>query len=433
MIYCALVTGLSIVAAPVGADTYLPTVTWDNSNVDGNWDLDSGWSTGVEPTNADKVAIDNGRIVTITQTGEVADELRLASTPTARGTLRILSGDLTFRLGEVGDEGIGVVNQLGGSVTSTNRLWIGSRGPGYDAVGQGTYNLSGGTLTVLGTSNTAMRIGRAGATGVLNHSGGVLNTADQLNIAAIPAADGLPSKGSYIISGNAVLNVGSTLLNDATGADPGEALFEIRGSQVTMNMLSYGHRPDATLRYVADANGVSPMHILNAPVGVEIEDGLIDFDLTALIGRPPVLQLIDNQTANPIKGQGGVGLGRFTNAPEGAIFGDYMLTYYYDSGDGVNNDLALILIALDGDLDSDGFVGITDLNIVLGNWNLNVTPGDQLMGDPSGDGFVGIEDLNTVLGNWNAGSPPAAGSPVPEPAAWVILCAGTLAASRRRT
>jgi hypothetical protein len=55
------------------------------------------------------------------------------------------------------------------------------------------------------------------------------------------------------------------------------------------------------------------------------------------------------------------------------------------------------------------------------------------MGDPSGDGVVGIEDLNTVLGNWNAGSPPAAGSPVPEPAAWVILCAGTLAASRRRT
>jgi len=60
-----------------------------------------------------------------------------------------------------------------------------------------------------------------------------------------------------------------------------------------------------------------------------------------------------------------------------------------------------------GDLDGDGFVGITDLNIVLGNWNLNVPPADPLA-DPSADGFVGIEDLNTVLGDWNAGTPPAA-------------------------
>ncbi|GAB4190928.1 MAG: hypothetical protein Kow00105_05130 [Phycisphaeraceae bacterium] len=60
-----------------------------------------------------------------------------------------------------------------------------------------------------------------------------------------------------------------------------------------------------------------------------------------------------------------------------------------------------------GDLDGDGFVGIADLNIVLGNWNQNVTAGSLAEGDPSGDGFVGIEDLNTVLGNWNAGTSPA--------------------------
>ena len=41
-----------------------------------------------------------------------------------------------------------------------------------------------------------------------------------------------------------------------------------------------------------------------------------------------------------------------------------------------------------GDLDANGFVGISDLNIVLGNWNQNVTPGDFLSGDPSADGFV---------------------------------------------
>ncbi len=68
-----------------------------------------------------------------------------------------------------------------------------------------------------------------------------------------------------------------------------------------------------------------------------------------------------------------------------------------------------------GDLDGDGFVGIADLNIVLGAWNQNVPPGNPLA-DPSGDGFVGIEDLNLVLGNWNTGTPPTIGTPnIPEP------------------
>jgi hypothetical protein len=87
-----------------------------------------------------------------------------------------------------------------------------------------------------------------------------------------------------------------------------------------------------------------------------------------------------------------------------------------------------------GDLNGDGFFGIADLNIVLGNWNQNVTPFDPLMGDPSGDGLVGIEDLNFVLGNWNAGVPPAAGGTVviPEPGALGMMMVVGVAGLRRR-
>lgn len=77
-----------------------------------------------------------------------------------------------------------------------------------------------------------------------------------------------------------------------------------------------------------------------------------------------------------------------------------------------------------GDLNADGFVGIDDLNIVLGNWNQSVLRGFHTAGDPSADGFVGIDDLNTVLGNWNAGTPPEFGAVVPEPASLLLLVFG---------
>ncbi len=88
-------------------------------------------------------------------------------------------------------------------------------------------------------------------------------------------------------------------------------------------------------------------------------------------------------------------------------------------------------IDLSGDLNSDGFVGIIDLNLILGNWNQTIPPGDPLA-DPSGDGFVGIVDLNVVLGNWNAGTPPPPGAAVPEPGMLVLLLIGGLAVLRVR-
>ncbi len=101
-----------------------------------------------------------------------------------------------------------------------------------------------------------------------------------------------------------------------------------------------------------------------------------------------------------------------------------------------NNIVSGSLLA--GDLNADGFVGIADLNIVLGAWNETQVPNGptptfltNLRADPSNDNFVGIADLNIVLGNWNAGTPPAAGSVIPEPATLSLLSLGGLAMLRR--
>ena len=86
---------------------------------------------------------------------------------------------------------------------------------------------------------------------------------------------------------------------------------------------------------------------------------------------------------------------------------------------------------LSGDLDGDGFVGVSDLNIVLVNWNQSVASGDWSDGDASGDGYVGVDDLNVVLSHWNTGTPPSVA--IPEPAS-LSLAGGLLGglALRRR-
>jgi hypothetical protein len=125
----------------------------------------------------------------------------------------------------------------------------------------------------------------------------------------------------------------------------------------------------------------------------------------------------------------------------GNRFGTFASVLGADLGGGLGFDviysssgvmLEIVSNALAGDLDGDGFVGIADLNIVLGNWNQNVPPANPLA-DPSGDGFVGIADLNVVLGNWNAGVPPAQSvSSIPEPGMVTLWCLMGVFLARQR-
>ena len=76
-----------------------------------------------------------------------------------------------------------------------------------------------------------------------------------------------------------------------------------------------------------------------------------------------------------------------------------------------------------GDFDLDQKVVAADLNILGGNWTMEVSSyGD---GDANGDRQVNAADLNAVGSNWQFGNPPAAA--VPEPNGCILVLGAMLA------
>lgn len=81
-------------------------------------------------------------------------------------------------------------------------------------------------------------------------------------------------------------------------------------------------------------------------------------------------------------------------------------------------------IELLGDLDTDGFVGIEDLDLLLANWGQSTFAYNYAAGDLTGDGLVNADDLAIVHSNWGSGVVP--GDTIPEPSSAAIFILLTL-------
>lgn len=343
----------------------------------------------------------------------------------------------TFSVGEVGKAGTLTINN-GGVVTAQNTARIGgfggTNGSSINIGDDGLFNVgtnlfvggfSGGpggtsTLTIGGTSNTA----KAEVDGsVTIYNGSTVNVNDH---------GLLEVDGSVNVQGGSTLNLNGGTLTADTIDHTNFGIFNFTGGTLHVDtfdgfLFHYG----GTLA-PGNSPGITTIthDYFNAGGTIEIEmDGLTagaDFDQiqiadnAQLDSTSSVLDIVFPNAFTYMPGdsmlilQASVITGTFSSVNfatnPGAQFG---LIY--------TPTTVTLLAGLPGDLNNDGFVGIADLDIVLGNWNQNVTAGVWAGGDPTGDGFIGIADLDVVLGNWNAGTPPGETSNIPEPSSLLLL------------
>ncbi len=326
--------------------------------------------------------------------------------------------------------------------------------PSIDAGGAWNVTASGSAISTgpltLGSDDTLTVSNKVTLSGINSLSGElIVSTGANISLNSSWQNDGIITLNEFGLLGTP--NSAHSVTNNTTGLIRGELfilpLGFITGTLINHGTISPGFSANdgKSLAITADAI-LSGTSVLDIEVGGGTTNNNFDtiaglgnvtlggeLELTQFNGYSPspstTLTIVDSIFSNGITGSfSNVADGQRLTTTDGS--GSWLVRYgqSHANSDVVITDFQPIPAIL-GDLDSDGFVGITDLNIVLGAWNLAVPPGNPLA-DPSGDDFVGIEDLNVVLGNWNAGTPPAE-LVIPEPGTAALLVGGALAVLRR--
>ncbi len=355
---------------------------WGN-NLGGDFNIQGNWSDSLVPLGSDSA---------IWNLGSVGGYTVQFGTNVATDSAIIKTDTVTYDLG-----GFTYTNA---ALNATTAIVV-----GQDPTDNADLTVTNGTLTGPGArvASTAGSIGQLTVNG-----GGVLD----VGVLSFGLGDGtvdIATGGTAVVLTLDVATAGH--FNVANGV-------ALVGTGSTVGLLAGSYtQTDGTLAIAFDSVPVAPDPAVTA-TGVADLGGTLSLSLDG--GFVPVAgDVFQILSAAGITG----------------AFDTVLLPAIPGVGLGLIYDATTVTVAagLIGDLNLDGFVGIEDLNLVLGSWNQTVAADVWLLGDPTGDGFVGIEDLNMVLGNWNAGTPPPpeALALVPEPGSllflgvFALVCSGT--------
>jgi hypothetical protein len=407
-------------------------------------EVNSFWNTNA----ADQVVLNQGQLTggTVTNGGTITGRGLIAAAGLRNnGTLSANGGGLFIDVTSVllldldGTNNAGVIEAVNGSVQVDNdfaaiqsfngTLTVGT-GQEYRMLFDGLDNT--GQVTLTGGTYVAPLFQQSGNMTVQT-SPSVLESSSIFNPASVTLIHAnLRLVGTTVVEAGAAVSGAATLINTA-----GSHLQLKNGALLGVDLQNDGSMEVGDSAGIADVRGIVTLSSTSAVIE-ELEGtalGAYDrLEITESAALDGSLRVVFGRAFVPM-------VGDFFDIIEADLgvsgaFSSVLFPAIPNAGMGIqyNPTTARLLVGLIGDLNFDGFVGIEDLNIVLGGWNGNVNAGVWGLGDPSGDGFVGIEDLNTVLGNWNAGIPPAAqaSGTVPEPGTLSLLALSSAIVCRRR-
>jgi hypothetical protein len=229
--------GLLALAATAAAAPLASRAATDNWQVgSGNWSTPGNWTTGL-PADGDQISITESdavnRVITYDYSGtNTFLSLTLDNTGTGINTLSQSAHALSIFSEQIGYEGNGVVNQSGGTHTirggglSLAVLALN----GFPLNGSGTYNLSGsGSLTVAGGEY----VGYYGV-GVFNQTGGT-HTTDALYVGGYQT-NSASANGTFKLSGGTLTVTGAEQI-----ATYGTGVFnQLGGTHIFTRTLTLG-------------------------------------------------------------------------------------------------------------------------------------------------------------------------------------------------